>query len=326
MSPVVAKEAALAAQGVRSLVWDGDSLVDWVSGGTRFHLNGEVTERHVNYAYPFDAAVSSPSGEFAGIYTRTQTKGLLLRKGEIVREINRSFYQASKYEYPIALFRLPSGREVIAHCPDEYNRLEIDDLETGKRLTLQESRRPSDFFHSRLSASSDGRYLLSAGWIWTPVNAVRVFDLAEALKDSAQLDNSGIVIGEAWGDLANAAFLGNREVLLCVQGCEDDDRRSALCTRNLETGVQSAAIYSTQSLGRMMAVGTDHVLSLYEHPRLLERATGDVVQSWPHIASGTQSTSITVGAATPPHVAIDADRTRIAIATEEKIAILQFET
>ena len=46
-------------------------------------------------AYRFDAACVSPSGGYAVIYERLGTKGLLLRDGVIVREIDRSFYHAS---------------------------------------------------------------------------------------------------------------------------------------------------------------------------------------------------------------------------------------
>jgi hypothetical protein len=53
----------------------------------------------------------SPSGEFAVIYTRLGTKGLVLHRGKIIREINRSFYHADVYEYPIGLAALKNGRE-----------------------------------------------------------------------------------------------------------------------------------------------------------------------------------------------------------------------
>jgi hypothetical protein len=110
------REIRIPASHVRSLVWHDDELIDWAAGGQRFLLSGEAVPRHVNYAFPFDAAVSSPSGEYAVIYTRLGTKGLVLRRGEIVREINRSFYCADAYEYPVALLRIADGREVLAHC------------------------------------------------------------------------------------------------------------------------------------------------------------------------------------------------------------------
>ena len=102
------------AKGIKSLVWEGDELVDWVAGGRRFRLDGRVIEPNVRYAFAFDAARNSPSGEFSVIYTRCATKGLVLQRGKVLREINRSFYHAAVYEYPIAMFALADGREAIA--------------------------------------------------------------------------------------------------------------------------------------------------------------------------------------------------------------------
>jgi hypothetical protein len=69
------KETRILAPNVRSLVWRGDALVDWVAGGRQFTLDGSIQSRSVYYAYPFDAAVASPSGEFSAIYTKLGTKG-----------------------------------------------------------------------------------------------------------------------------------------------------------------------------------------------------------------------------------------------------------
>jgi len=49
--------------GVRSLCWDGDELVDWASGGTRFSLSGQQTDSNVYFAYRFDRAVLSLAGD-----------------------------------------------------------------------------------------------------------------------------------------------------------------------------------------------------------------------------------------------------------------------
>lgn len=185
-------ELRIQAPGVRSLVWDGDVLIDWVAGGARYGLDGEVAAADVCYAYPFDAAVALPSSGFAVIYTRLGTKGLVLQDGKTLREINRSFYRADVYEYPIALFRLASGRAVMAHCPQDYCQLDIEDLATGELLTRSSARKPDDIFHSRLAASPDGRFLLSAGWLWHPVDCVGLYDIEQALADPTHLDGSGI--------------------------------------------------------------------------------------------------------------------------------------
>jgi hypothetical protein len=63
---------------VRSLHWDGDELVDWVAGGTRWRLDGVQMDPPVQYAYGFDRAVVSPSGRYQALYTECGTKGLIL--------------------------------------------------------------------------------------------------------------------------------------------------------------------------------------------------------------------------------------------------------
>jgi hypothetical protein len=139
-------------QLIKSLSWCGDELVDIAGGYARYRLDGTVESNRVNYAFSFDQAVTSRDGKYAIIYENLGTKGVVLREGKVIREINRSFYQADVYEYPVVIFKLPDGREAIAHCPDEYNKIEIEDIETGQRLTRREGE-TIDFFHSRLQIS-----------------------------------------------------------------------------------------------------------------------------------------------------------------------------
>ena len=157
------------ATGIRSLCWRGDELVDWVGGGRAFAADGTERPARVIYGYRFDAATASPDGRFAVIYERLGTKGLLLHDGRIVRELDRSFYHAAAYEYPVVLFNDPDGRALLAHCPGNYCRIEFEEAGTGRPLTASADRKPSDFFHSRLAASPHGKRQLSAGWMWHPL-------------------------------------------------------------------------------------------------------------------------------------------------------------
>ena len=124
---------------IQSLCWSNDELVDWVGGGHRYNLNGDIFRANVNYAYEFDYAVVSPDCQYSALLTRLGTKGLILKNGKIIREINRSFYQASVYEYPFTFMRLPGGEMAIAHCPNEYCEVEIEEVESGERLTTRSS-------------------------------------------------------------------------------------------------------------------------------------------------------------------------------------------
>ena len=139
-----------APHNIRSLCWLDDQLIDWASGGQILRLDGTIGDPNVIYGYRFDAAVMSPCGEFAVIYEKLGTKGLVLNKGRVVREINRSFYHANVYEYPIAIFETQDGQTALVHCPEQYCRLEIEDIRTGEKLAKSDMREPGDFFHSRL--------------------------------------------------------------------------------------------------------------------------------------------------------------------------------
>lgn len=217
-----------------SLAWDGDDLVDWLGGGNRWLADGTPVERARRYAYDFDRALVSPSGRYAALYCERQTKGLILEDGEIVREIDRSYYQANAYAYPVALGRLGDGREVIAHCPDAYNVLEIETLDTGERLTRRNGE-AQDVFHSRLSFSPDGRLLLSAGWLWHPWNCFAVFDLDRALADPGLLDREDAPFGEVRGPAGGvkaACWLDSARILVTsdLESADDPDDEEAPCS------------------------------------------------------------------------------------------------
>src|SRR5262249_27340004 len=96
------RQYSVPAAGIRSLCWRGDDLSDWVRGRA-LALDGTEQSASVYHGYRFDAATASRDGRFAVIYERLGTKGLVLKDGEILREIDRSYYQADVYEYPVAL-------------------------------------------------------------------------------------------------------------------------------------------------------------------------------------------------------------------------------
>lgn len=334
------REWRIKAHSIDSLCWHGDSLVDWAGGGARYHLDGTTEGRYVIYAYSFDAAAISPSGQYAVIYTKSATKGVVLQAGEILREINRSFYFAGAYEYPIALFRMPDGREALVHCPDEYNRLEIEDLETGERLTESESRKPADLFHSRLQVSPDSRWLLSAGWIWHPCDSVAVYDLQEALRDPTVLDTFGREPpGNRYvdvGELSSATFLDNEHLLLAnsnedADGSEDDEdgpgqylRPASLGVFNFITSAFRQVGPVRETVGTMMPVGKDYVIGFFDYPKLFDLRNGEVVHRWTEIKSGKQFSSI-IGQDPVPPIALDPAHCRFAVADSEEIRVVQID-
>ena len=335
-SPCTYTERVFTGSAARSLVWSGDDLVDWAGGGVRYHADGSVSRAQVNYAYSFDAAVAEPAGEFAVIYTRLGTKGLLLRNGEVLRELNRSFYHASTYEYPVALAR--RGEQVLLiHCPEEYNKLEIEDAATGERLTARTST-PADFFHSRLAVSPGDRYLLSAGWVWHPWDVVVYYDLEEALRQPGHLN------GVEWSapnscnvslaEEASACWFQKGEVLLgggteaedLVEAAEAGEQRLQPCglaLYDLQAKMVRAACVLDEPAGTMMPVGSTHVLAFYQHPRLVRLADGAIEFALPSLSSGGQLSSILHHhTSLPPPLALDPQRCRFALAQGDQVHVV----
>ena len=179
----------------RSLAWVGDGLYDVAAGWRRFPLDGSAPKaRYSAYGPGFDAAVMSPAGDLVALLHTAGTKGLLLNADKrLVREVNRSFYHAEAYRYPLVQFSLPDGRTGLIHCPARYNQLEIEEAASGDPLVARGERTPKDVFHSRLAVSASGRYLLSAGWVWQPWSCLMVYDQHAALEDPARLDSPGDV-------------------------------------------------------------------------------------------------------------------------------------
>lgn len=319
---------------VKSLAWRGDALVDSVSGGIEYRLDGTATSPCVNWAYRFDAAVHSVSGRYAAIYEKLGTKGLLICDGNLVRELNRSFYCAEAYEFPVAFAMVPNAREVLIHCPDEYNQIEIEDAATGERLSAGSTRKPADFFHSRLVVSDNGRWLLSAGWIWHPLDSICCFDISAASANPTLLDGTEFPdLGESC-EVNSAAFLDNNRLLL-ASGPEAQDFRDAghnglmpgqLGIFNLQEARFESVVTLSFTVGAMMPIGNDHLVSFYEHPKLINRHSGEVVATWPDVATGKQNSSIIWHQEPlPPPLALDPARRRFAVAQADRITVFEFE-
>ncbi|MDN3023754.1 hypothetical protein [Streptomyces sp. S.PB5] len=312
----------------QSLVWDGDDLVDVVGGGRRWSPDGVEHPASVIHGFLFDRSVVSPSGRYSVVYTERGTKALLLEGDRLVRELNRSYYQADVFDYPVALGALPDGREVLVHCPEEYNILEIEDAESGEWLTDGE-RQPRDLFHSRLAVSPGGTHLLSAGWFWHPYGVVEVFDLAGALTDPAVLDGRGVLPLDPGIDaeVASACWLDDDRLAVATDGEPlDDEETPALGPRQLGVWSLSAGRWIHRNtvdfcLGTLIARG-DTVVSLYGHPRLIDVTTGAVVAEWPSVEVPRREGSYGVTHIPTPVVALHPDGTRLAVAQPDSIALI----
>lgn len=327
------KEARFAASGVKSLVWQhGDRLVDWAAGGGSWAADGGAhVDSKMLLGFPFDGAISLPDSDYAAIFTKFGTKALLFEDGKLLRELNRSYYMAPAFEYPISLFRLASGRAVVAHCPEAYNRLRIDDLASGEVLAVA-SERAVDFFHSRLRASPDGRFLASAGWHWHPIDEVRLVDVEAALRDPATLDACGTSVDAMrYGTSAVFDAQGRLLVSLVGEGFDDvlaedvPEESSSAVLRIIEPArPHEFRDWPFEPAGALMPVGAQHVLTLHGHPRLYAFESGELVHEWPGIAVQAPC-SATPSKSDQSVFALDIANARIAIAHDDAVTVLSFE-
>jgi len=110
---------------LQTIDWLNGNIVDWVSAGQQYSLDGQQKQlSKYHYAFSFDGSITSQDGQYAFIYKRLGTKGILLKNGEILREINRSYYQAEVYEYPAAFITF-ENKTYLAHCPIDYCQLDF---------------------------------------------------------------------------------------------------------------------------------------------------------------------------------------------------------
>jgi hypothetical protein len=317
-----AEAAVFDVPNVKSLVWDGDDLVDWVAVGRRISLNGEVRSLGVNYTYRFDAAITSPSGRYTALYERLGTKALLLKRGEIVRELNRSHYCADDYEYPIAFLTLRDGSEAIAHCPQDYCRIDIEVAATGRCLTDSAKRDPKDVFHSRLSAGPGGSFLASAGWIWHPFGIACLWPVEAVLADPTRLDASAVPLSIS-GEVESVAFV-DAELLAVAIGNESfgEGHTEGLGILRVADGSLIRFHPFPFSLGTLVSFGPDHVLTLHDHPRLINVKNGTIEMEWPDLDTGKQTSSIIHHLDPLPPFAKHPDRPMFAVADTEKVTVV----
>ena len=313
----------------QSLAWDGDELVD-VVGGRRWGPDGVERRVSVDHGYSFDRSVSSPSGRFTVVYDERGTEALLLEGDRPVRELGRNDDYAEDFDYPVALGVLRDGREVLVHCPDQYDLLEIEDAESGERLTAGD-RTQNDVLHSRLAVSPDGTHLLSAGWVWHPYGIVEVFDLERALTDPAVLDGRGVPSfypGNSSEVIAGCWLDGDRVAVATEEEFVDEETATSAGLGKRQLGVWSLAEERWVHRNRVdFHIGTliprgDTIVSLYGHPRLIDVTTGASTAEWPAVEVPSREGSYGVTHIPTPVAALHPDGNRLAVAQPESIAII----
>lgn len=317
-------EVVVDAPAVKSLVWQGETLVDWASGGRRIHLDGTVEESGTYFAYKFDAAIASPSGDFVVVYERLGTKAILLKNGKLHRELDRSYYHAGAYEFPVALFQLPSGEDALVHCPREYCRIDIEEADSGRCLTDGFERNPSDIFHSRLSTSPGDEFLASAGWVWHPCDVLCLWSVAEVLRDPTCLDRSGIDVALE-NEVRAVVFLDGERLLVSTGEDGVDGVERLVIVRARDGSVLSSVAPETKP-GALFALGTDKAIGCFGHPRVFDLATGAALYEWPHLRAGERASSIIHHLDLQPPIAFTSSPPMIAVAHPGGVTVIRFRT
>lgn len=282
----------------QTIAWHHGSIIDWVSAGQQYFLKGQQSQvGKYHYAFSFDASITSQDGQYAFIYKRLGTKGILLKNGEILREINRTYYHAETYEFPAAFLTF-HNRTYLVHCPIDYCQLDFEDVESGEIVSNIEGRKPCDIFHSRLSISPDNKYLMVCGWAWHPVDTVELFDIAECFKNPLLLDKSSLY--PHFGTPINSAsFIDNNRILIAASDEEpfNDAAPSALPQKHIAIWNFSKNEITTPlkidgEFGNLFAINDMLAWDMYKFPKIINIQTGEIKSKLEDINSGEQISSI----------------------------------
>lgn len=270
---------------------------------------------------------------YAVLYQRLGTKGILLKNGNVLREINRSYYYADMYEYPVAFFRAANGKLYLIHCPFAYNQLDFEDVETGTLISHIAERKPTDFFHSRLEVSPNNKGLLSKGWLWHPVDMVAYFDLEACLVNPLLLDQQRDPPCLDY-EVSTASFISDELILLGIRDdaeyFEEDAenagiQKSQIAVWNIHHDSLEYTLVLDYKIANLLITDESHAIDLYQFPKLINIKTGELITQLPGINSGLQNSAIIGGLKTGlPAIAWDRQTKRLAVGFADKIEIITF--
>jgi len=322
------KRQTIPANHLKTICWFNNGVIDWASAGKQYTLDGKTDQLGENSFNFGDGAIISADGQYAFIYQKLGTKGLLLKNGALLREINRSYYCADVYEYPAAFITLNS-KTFLIHCPSEYCRLDFEEVETGHIITSREGRNPTDFFHSRLEISPNGKYLMSKGWFWHPWDAIKVFDIEKCIQNPKLLDESEIY-PNVGVEIATASFIDDRCILL---GSSDEEEMNEELLENLlpkhiaiwdiTLNQISKPVKMDIEFGNLFAINDQYAWDTYGFPKIINLVTGEIVDQDESLQSGLQNSSIIRNIEELPKVAFNQKTKQLAITNGDSIEIIE---
>ena len=315
----------ITADYIKTICWKDNLIIDWASG-TKFSLEGNDTQFGESHGYPFDSAISSTNGEYAFIYKKLGTKGVLLKNGQILREINRPYYCAHAYEYPAAIVTV-EGITYLIHCPIAYNQLDFEDIETGEIMTNIKGRKPDDRFYSRLEISPDSSHLMSKGWVWHPLDEVVVFNIRECLNKPQLLDRPQYY-PSVGVEICTASFIDNDNIVIGASDeVFDEDEIGNLPPEHIsiwdfKKDLLTKPIKVKEKFGNLFAIDYGRVWDLLHFPKIIDLTTGEILEQINKVNSGKQQSSIINDTTDFPSMIFNRETKQIAIKMIEQIEIL----
>jgi hypothetical protein len=292
------KRQTIKTNFLQTIDWLNGNIIDWVSAGQQYSLDGQQKQlAKYHHAFGFDGSITSQDGQYSFIYKRLGTKGILLKNGEIIREINRTYYHAETYEFPAAFITF-ENKTYLVHCPIDYCQLDFENVETGEIVSNIPGRKPSDIFHSRLSISPDNKYLMVCGWAWHPVDTVELFDVAECFKNPLLLDRSSL-FPNFGTEINSASFIDHERILIGASDEEsfDDEVPPTLPQKhiaiwNFIKNEISIPVKVDGEFGSLYAINDKQAWDMFKFPKIINIQTGTIESKLEDINSGLQTSSI----------------------------------
>ncbi|MBO2009007.1 hypothetical protein [Hymenobacter negativus] len=327
------RHQTIEAVGLQTIAWRGDAIVDWACAGQFYGLDGARGQLgHQDFTADYNRALTSADGQYVFLYQVLGTKGLLLKNGEVLREINRSDYQAQVYEYPAAFVTI-DGITYLVHCPVQYCQLDFEEVESGEIVTNTPARSPSDFFHSRLEISPEGTFLMSKGWYWHPWDGVQVFDNRACLRNPQLLDTCEEMRPDVGSEVSSACFITESTILLVAsteESMRDEDEEETLppghlATWDVSTKVFSSAIAIPGIAGNVFPIDAERAWDLYGYPKIINLKTGEVMDKLESLDTSQQCSSIIHHLSEVPAIAFNSQTKRIAVKNGDQLVVLSVE-